>query len=161
IDRQRVLNCILRALDNDVDALAGYLRFYEAMKPMPEEQAARQTRFLELLAHRESVIVGFALDELTALENQGALDGDAFLNAIRPIFALKPKGQPLAALKLAGRLAGRDARYVPGAIHAAIEALAHESSAVQEKAVELLQARKDHLHRDHLAEMRDRMAALA
>jgi hypothetical protein len=160
LDRQRVLDCALKALDNDIQSPGRYARFYDAMKPTPEERAARQSRFLELLAHRESSIVGFALDELAALEKQAALDGDAFLNAVRPVFALKPKGQPLAALKLAGRLAGRGARYVPGAIDVAIEALAHDSSAVQEKAAELLQAHKDHLHRDHLAEIRDRMEGL-
>src|SRR5262249_10915294 len=150
-----------KALDNDVQSLGRYARFYESMKPTPEERAARQSRYLELLAHRDSSIVGFALDELAALEKKGPLDGDAFLTALRPIFTLKTKGQPLAALKLAGHLAQRDVRYARAVLNAAIEALAHTPTPVQEKAVALLQQHKQRLHRDHLVEIRNRLAGLA
>jgi hypothetical protein len=162
LDRHRLLNGALRSLHKDLrsDGLAGYMRFYQDLRPTREERIVQQPVFLELLSHRVSSVVAFALDELSQLDKQDALDGEGFLTSVKSVFALKPKTHPQKALKLIYNLARRHEELVPKAVNATLEAFSHTSTEVQGKAAELLEAWQSHLHRDHLVEIRERMAEL-
>ena len=107
VDRQRLLNACRDGLGHSLSntALTGLIRFHDRLQPTAEEIQTRQADYLKLLASRASHVVAFALDSLSQLEKTGSLDGDAFLAAVPPVFALKPKGQSKAALTLTTRLA--------------------------------------------------------
>ncbi len=163
IDRQRLLDATLDSLFHDVSnaARGGYVRFYRSLRATPEERAARQPVFLELLSHRSSSVVKFALDELTRLDKQNSLDGEAFLASGGSVFALKPKSQPVAALKLAASVANRNTELIPSAISFVSEGLMHDSADVQGQTLSLLERWQDRLHQDHLVEIRERSLGLA
>lgn len=162
LDRQQLLDRTLAALDNDVEPhrLKGYLRLYKLLKTTPEERSARQSRYLELLAHRAPHVVTPILEELAQLDKQKALDGAAFLTAAQPVMGSKTKGQPLTVLKLAASAAKRQPELVPAAIELAFAALTHSEAAVQEKGIELLTAWQPRMHRDHAAEIRRQLGGL-
>jgi hypothetical protein len=163
IDRQRLLKSALQSLFHDVrdDVRSGYVRFYRYLEPTVEQRAARQPIFLELLSHRASPMVAFALDELAKLEKQKMFDAEAFLTSGKSIFTLKPKGQPLAALKLAANAAKRQPELVPAAISFALEGLAHDSPDVQKHALAMLEGWQNRLHHDHFVEIRERSSSLS
>jgi hypothetical protein len=163
IDRGRLLDSALQTLfhDNRKEVHTGYICFYRSLNPTADERVARQPVYLELLSHRVSHVVGFALEELGQLDKQDALDGEAFFGAGKSVFALKPKGQSLSALRLARGAAKRRAELIPLATGFALDALTHDSADVQQQALGLLQTWQNRLHRDHLAEIREHLPGLA
>lgn len=160
LDRQRLLDASLRSLDNGfADAsLKGYLNLFQTLKPTPAERAARQKRFLELLSHRASSVVAFALGQLEQLEQEHALDAEAFLASARSVFALKAKAQPKTALSLAAKIAKSRPELVPSAINFAVQALSHDSSEVQERGVALLEKWLPRAHPNHAVVIRERLS---
>jgi hypothetical protein len=163
LDRQRLLTATLRALGSDfsANALTGFARFFESLAPTLEERSAAQSELNELLSNRASHVVKFALEHLGELHKAGLLDGSAFLTAAPAVFALKPKGQPLTVLSLAGKVAKDHPELIPEAANLAIEALAHDASDVQAAAMKLLEGWQARLHRDHASELRSKLPGLA
>ena len=141
--------------------LKGYSTFFESLEPTPSELAARQPRLLELLSHRRSSIVTFALEQLDRLQKQSALDSEAFLSAARAVFLLKPKTQSKTALQVAARIAAKQPELVPAAVNLTIEALAHDAADVQEQAVGMLEGWLPRAHPDHAAALRERLASVS
>jgi hypothetical protein len=163
LDRQRLLDSALGTLFHDVkdDVRGGFIRCYRSLEPTPAERAARQPTFLELLSHRASPVVAFALDELVQLDKQKMLVGETFFASGKSVFALKPKGQPLTALKLAAGLAKRQPELVPAAISFVLEGLGHDSPDVQNQALAMLEGWQARLHHDHFVEVRERSSNLS
>ncbi|WP_254507506.1 DUF6493 family protein [Anatilimnocola floriformis] len=163
MDRQRLLTATLRALGSSfsANALTSFARFFESLNATPEELAAAQTVFGELLANRASHVVKFSLEQLTNLQKLGLLDGPAFLAAAPAVFAVKPKGQPLMVLAIATKLAKDQPDLVPEIANLAIEALSHDSSDVQASALKMLAGWQARLHRDHASELQAKLPGIA
>jgi Family of unknown function (DUF6493) len=88
-----------------------------------------------LLRHRVATVVGFTLDALLKLERTKKLDVAGFVEAVPPVFSLQPKAQPLAALKILGRLSGTTSDQL---VEALADGLGHPATAVQEAIVAIL-----------------------
>lgn len=163
LDRQRLLTATLRALNSPfaANSLTGFVRFYDRLNPSSDERRAAQPSFCELLACRNTHVVKFALDQLGELQKAKLLDSAAYLAAAPAVFALKPKGQPQAALALGVKLTKEHPELVPEVANLSIEALQHESSDVQAAAVKLLEGWQARLHRDLASELRAKDPGLA
>ncbi len=163
LDRQRLLDASLKALNNDFmrDVLTGYMRFFERLQPTVDELACRQSALVALLANPASHVVTFAIEKISELENSGRLDGEAFLNALPPVFHPRSKGQPLAALRIVEQIVKRSPKLLPHAVAGLLAALAHPAADVQNKAIALLETWPTHLHPDHAAAIRQRLEELA
>ncbi len=142
LSRDRLLDASLSAMwiFTGAKTLSGYRRFHEALKPTAEEITARQKAYRDLLGHKTSHIVGFALKLLKRLVKDPRLDGAGVLEAMPVVFQLEPKSQPCAALRLAWTVWQRG-----GASGAALEAvvaaaLRHPAREVQALALEALEA---------------------
>jgi hypothetical protein len=93
LDRQRLIDASLNALERPFkdQALTGYMRFHECLRPAGEELVARQQTYINLLAHRTSHVVTFALACLREIERAGRLDDEAVLAAVAPVFQIRSK----------------------------------------------------------------------
>ncbi|HUT88380.1 MAG TPA: DUF6493 family protein [Thermoguttaceae bacterium] len=163
LDRGRLLDSALGALSNDFknNTLTGYVRLFEKLEPTDEELAARQPTLCDLLSNRASHVVTFALAMLTRVEKAKRLDGQTFVAAVPPVFALRTKTQPKAALAILAQAAKRDAGLVPWALNVVIEAVTHEAADVQERALDLLDQWSPRAHADHATAIRQRLDDLA
>lgn len=141
IDRHRMLDASLSALwiTTNSNMLTGYRRLHEALVPNTSEVAARQMRYRELLGHKTPHIVGFALKQLKKLAGDDSLDVGELFAAMLPVFSLKPKSHPCAAVRLAKKAWCGRAEYRAAVVELAAEALRHPALDTQELAVDLLE----------------------
>lgn len=142
LDRNRVLDCCLRALRRDFIAYrAGwYSATFLALEPTDEEVATLQPGLRPLLASALPATVAFAVRLLLRLQKAGRLDVEAALEALAPATLVKTKGTALDALRIA-RAAAPDHHRLVAAI--ARTALGHHHADVQRTAAELLDATGD------------------
>ena len=159
VDRQRLLDASLAGLwtSSNNSVLAGYHKLHCRLAPGGDELDAREAPYRELLGHRTGHVVGFALRQLALIARRRPLAADATLAAMPPLFALPAKAQPLAALKLVGRLLQQekpDGDLAKVAHVVLLEALRHPASDVQQTAVKLLCAYASAWSDDQLAQVR-------
>ncbi|MDU8946401.1 DUF6493 family protein [Ovoidimarina sediminis] len=142
LDRQRLLDASLDALERDFSQyIAGwYSRFHSALQPTNEEQRDRARRYLTLLSSAIPPTVSFAMKHVQALEKESALDPLDLLEALNPVLQARAKGTVMAALKLAERVAKKDAALAGRAMSKAVLALVSEDAGVQSKALDLIEA---------------------
>lgn len=102
LSREHLLSRALEALGFGFAAFrAGwYSRFYEAMKPSPEESARDMNRLLRLLASPIASTASFALKTLTAVSKKHQPDPEQLLAALGPVWTLPQKGSLLQGIKL-------------------------------------------------------------
>jgi hypothetical protein len=159
VDRQRLLDASLAGLwaSSSNSVLAGYHKLHCRLAPSADELEAREAPYRELLGHRTGHVVGFALRQLALIARRRPLAADATLAAMPPLFALPAKAQPLAALKLFGRLLQQEKPEgdLAKAAHVVLlEALRHPASDVQQTAAQLLCAYASTWSDDQLAQVR-------
>ena len=169
VDRRRLLDASLAGVwtSSNNSVLAGYHKLHSRLAPSADELDARETAYRELLGHRTGHVVGFALRQLGLIVRRRPLPGEPTLAAMPPLFALPAKAQPLAALKLVGRLLKQEelAGDLAEAAHAVLcEALRHPASEVQQVAAQFLCAYVGAWSDDQLERVRrfaDELAPLA
>jgi hypothetical protein len=140
LDRDRLLTASLEALERDFAPFrAGwYKRFHDALKPTPADRAARKDHYVRLLGSAVPQTVSFAVGQVDRLARK-KLVGDEALDALRPVMTAKAKATVVKAVKLAQRLA-RTPEETTLACELLLDALLHEEVAVQEAALDALDA---------------------
>ncbi len=140
LERARMLDAALDApwkFDN-TNAQSNVCRFFTALEPSIVELGVRSEKLLALLRHRHSAVVGFALERLKPMLQANGITLAQVLPRLSPVFDLRQKKQPLAALKLlqpVERLLPEHADAVLGVLAAA---LPHPAKDVQAAAIALL-----------------------
>jgi hypothetical protein len=140
VDRQRLLAASLDSLLRNTEArnTAWFAKFHELLEPTAEERLSLQASYLQLLGHPVPAVAGLALDAVAALEKAQKLDEIAFVEGVAPVFHLQPKGQPLSAVKVLGRIAARKKVPASKIATALLAGLAHPAVQVQQALVEVL-----------------------
>ncbi|MDJ0873611.1 MAG: DUF6493 family protein [Gammaproteobacteria bacterium] len=146
LDRAQQLDDSLRGLSQETrgPALSALHKLHTQLNPTADELAERQQAYLGLLDHATEHVVGFALKMLAGLDRHGRLDAEKFIGAAKPVFGLRYKSRPVAALRLLKHAIDRRPDLVTQAAAVATEALTHRSTDVQEQALELLEAWQVH-----------------
>jgi len=141
LDRGRLLDASLAALQRDFRAssVGWYAKLHEALEPTREEREARVETYLALLA---SPVPSVVKEGVTALKKLDPAP-EQLARAAAPALTLPQKGLTLDLLRMLGRAAKRDA-VVLGTV---AEALAHERTDVQERALALLEQHADSVER--------------
>ncbi|MDA8747681.1 DUF6493 family protein [Litoreibacter sp.] len=171
LDRQRLLDASLDALDRDfAQYRAGwYSRFHVLMKPDANEMAARADHYLRLLASSIPPTVSFAMKHVRQLNKSGAMDPGQLVAALEPALQARAKGTVTAALKLMLDAAKKCPELKHEAAQKSVLALISEDAAVQEKALDTIEALGHEAVTVQLAEyvdmvapsVRERIATLA
>ncbi|MEO0993650.1 MAG: DUF6493 family protein [Pseudomonadota bacterium] len=140
LDRNRLLDASLDALERDFSQFrAGwYSRLHTALEPTLEEQAARTTRYLHLLASPIPPTVSFALKAVKALDKAGKMPTDALLGGISPALQARQKSTVTTALQLLAGAAKRAPDRAAEIARLAATALISETPDVQSKALDLV-----------------------
>jgi hypothetical protein len=140
LDRQRVLDATLSALERDFAAFrAGWFsRFYSELSPTDEERAARAARFCTLLGSSTPATVTLAMNEIDLLEKTQPIDAAELVPALHPVVLARHKSSATRCLRLLGKIAKRDPSAKPDVARAAVFALGHEAADVQKAALDLL-----------------------
>jgi hypothetical protein len=140
IDRQRLLSASLGSLLRNTEArnTVWFCRFHEFIEPTTEERHARQETYLQLLSHPVPAVVELALDALGLVGKGRRLDAPRLLEAIGPVFHLRSKTLPLAAVRLIARESVANNDQAPHLAEVLIAGLAHPAPPVQEEILQLL-----------------------
>lgn len=144
LDRGRLLRASLAALNRALQPknTSWFWKFHESLQPTIEERVGLQSHYMKLLASPVPPVVGFAIDALLEVGKASKLDEAGLVEAVGPVFQLRPKLQPLNALRLLKQAARQPAVKSPVA-RAATAALQHEKTEVQETALDLLEELAD------------------
>jgi hypothetical protein len=174
LDRLQILEHALGGLTLDLkqNQLSGFHSFYRRMTPTGDERLRHQQNYISLLCHPVGHVVKFAIDMLSDIEKQGALDTETVLSETQTVFLSEGKGNAVSALKLINRIIGRQKKGAESALDAACEALRHVHADVQAQALDILEKNKDRLSNGQIetladfesfvaASNRKRLAALA
>jgi hypothetical protein len=164
LSRTRLLDASLGALERDYhEAWARwFVAMHETLRPTLDERAERAGRYLGLVASHSPSTVTFALQALKALDEADRLERRALVDAIGPATLARAKGTVLSVLGLIDRAARRDPALRARASAVAVEALSHESPAVHEAVLDLIERhgeRTDRSLADLLAARVDTVAA--
>jgi Family of unknown function (DUF6493) len=146
LSRPRLLDASLGGLERDYheNRAKWFALVHEMLKPTLDERAGR---YLSLTASRNASTVTFALAALTALDRAERLEPHQLVAAIGPALLARTQGTVRSALKLIDRAARRDAGQRARAAAVAVEALGHESPAVQAAALDLVERHGDRNNR--------------
>jgi len=144
LDRGRLLAASLGSLQRNTEArnTGWFQKFHELLEPTPIERQRLQASYLQLLSHPVPSVVGMAIDALAALEKAKLVDASAVLDAIGPAFHVRPKAQPLAAIKLLSRFAANKSLQ-PRLAELLLSGLSHPAAQVQEAIIKLLRKVRD------------------
>jgi hypothetical protein len=144
VDRGRLLTESLEALRRGRRAAGAtwFFKFHEFLEPSLDERAERQSLYLDLLSNAVPAVVTFALDALGLLAKEKRLDAQAYLHAVPRVFEVAPKGPPVTAIKLIGRLVKQQPDLTQTAAVAVCRALGHEAPDVQKVAITWLESLK-------------------
>ncbi|KRD43411.1 hypothetical protein ASE38_03935 [Cellulomonas sp. Root930] len=140
LDRDRVLDATLAALDRDFSAFrAGWFsRLWVSLEPTADESAARQSALRSLLRSDVKPTVALAVTHLRAVAGAGRMDDADTARALGPAALAPVKGTALAALRLVRDLYATGGASRDDVVHVASEALGHTHADVQRSAATLL-----------------------
>jgi Family of unknown function (DUF6493) len=145
LSRTRLLDASLSGLERDFHESRArwFALMHETLRPTLEERSERVGRYLGLAASRNPSTVTFCLKALGALDEAGRLEPGPLIDAIGPALLARAKGTVKAALDLIDRAAQRDPKLRGRAAIVAIDALAHESPAIHEAVLKLIERHGD------------------
>ncbi|WP_377272302.1 DUF6493 family protein [Peterkaempfera sp. SMS 1(5)a] len=118
--------------------MRSFLNVLEALAPTPEEQADRVPTYLRLLPDAHSTVAGHAQQVLVALDDAGRIDAEQLAEASRAVLFRSEKKLVRAQLSWLDRAARRDPGQAAAVVLAAADALGHEDTAIQERALNLI-----------------------
>jgi Family of unknown function (DUF6493) len=139
LDRQRMLDASLDALLRDFRAstVGWYAKLHEALEPTTEERVARVDRYLSLVTSPTPAVVKEGLASLRMIED--AVPPDAFARVAPTPFSQRQKNLSTDTLSLLARLCKLHPEARPQLLDAAAQALGHERTDVQGRALMLLE----------------------
>jgi hypothetical protein len=142
LDRGRLLAASLDALARGLQPknTGWFWKLHAALKPSVDERVELQPRYLKLLASPVAPVAGFALDALAEVARAKRLDAPGLVDAVPPTLHLRPKLQPMAALRLLKQAGEQEPALRPRIADVAAAALAHEKSEVQAAALSLIES---------------------
>ena len=145
LSRTRLLDASLNGLERDFHESRArwFAVMHEALRPTLDERTERVGRYLGLAASRNPSTVTFCLKALGALDDAGRLEPDPLVTAIGPALLARAKGTVKAALDLIDRAGQRAPELRGRAALVAIEALVHESPAIHEAVLKLIERHGD------------------
>jgi hypothetical protein len=141
IDRQRLLDCSLAALQLDFKRqyLTGFIHFHETMEPTAEEMRARQGRYLDLLTVETTLVGSFATKMINKIDLAKALDDVALVAVADHVFASEVKHSAMTVIGILEKLENRSPKLIPQAARiVADHAVVHPVKEVQAAALKLL-----------------------
>jgi hypothetical protein len=141
IDRQRLLDCSLTALQSDFkrNRLTGYAQFHETMDPTAEEMRSRQGRYMDLLTVPTTQVASFATNMIKKIDQAKALDDAAFVGVADRVFAAPVKGSAITVLGILEKIGTRSPELLPQAARVVADhVLLHPVNDVQAAALKLL-----------------------
>ncbi|GAA2427422.1 DUF6493 family protein [Streptomyces macrosporus] len=118
--------------------LRAFLALLTALDPADDECAARATALLRLLPDAPSTVASFAQQRLAALDAAGRLDAGHLTEASRAVLFRPEKKLVRAQLAWLDAVARRDRDRAGAVVLAAADALGHEDTALQERALNLI-----------------------
>jgi hypothetical protein len=141
LSRARLLDASLSGLERDYHEVRArwFVLMYETLNPTLDERAEHVGRYLGLTASRNPSTATFCLRSLAVLDKAGRLKPGPLLDAIGPALLARAKGQVRSALALIDRAARRAPELGNRAASVAVSALTHESPAVHEAALDLIE----------------------
>jgi hypothetical protein len=143
IDRQRLLDCSLAALQRDFkqNLLTGFVRFHETMEPTADELRARQGTYIDLLTVSTNHVVSFATKMLKRIDEAKRLDDGAFVAAAERVFAKPAKNSAMTVVGLLEKIGKRSPKLVPEALKVLVNCgLLHSVGDVQAASLKLVSA---------------------
>ncbi|MFP8960066.1 DUF6493 family protein, partial [Streptomyces nanhaiensis] len=146
LERSTLLDgCLSRLLRSGSPGDArGFLALLKALEPTDDEYAARATTLLRLLPDAHSTVAALAQERLAALDADGRLDDEHLAQASRAVLFRTEKKLVRAQLSWLDAAARRDRERAGAVVLAAADALGHEDTAVQERALNLIARRLKH-----------------
>ncbi len=141
IPRDQVMTRCLETLGGDFSTYrAGWFsKLYLALDPTPDEMSRHQEAYRLLLRSEVGPTVSLAMKQLGALLRSGRLDAPETIPALAPVVLGRAKGNAVAAIKMAERLADADPGLQPQVTVLAREAVGHPNRDVQAAAVQALE----------------------
>ncbi|WP_410537981.1 DUF6493 family protein [Streptomyces sp. KL2] len=140
LERSALLDgCLSRLLRGGRPAeLRGFLSVLGGLAPTGDEYAARATTLLRLLPDAHSTVAALAQERLAALDADGRLDDEQLAQASRAVLFRTEKKLVRAQLSWLDAAARRDRERAGAVVLAAADALGHEDTALQERALNLI-----------------------
>ncbi len=163
ISRTRLIDASLGGLERDFHELRArwFALMHDTLEPTLDERADRAGRYLGLASSRNPSTVKFALEALALLDTQERLEPGLLVDAIGPALLARHKATVRAALTLIDRAARRDPAVRARAAAVAVEALAHDSPAIQESALNLIERHGEPADRALAELLQSRMGTVA
>ncbi|URN12420.1 DUF6493 family protein [Streptomyces radiopugnans] len=146
LERSALLDgCLSRLLRGGRPAeLRGFLSVLGGLAPTGDEYAARATTLLRLLPDAHSTVAALAQERLAALDADGRLDDEQLAQASRAVLFRTEKKLVRAQLSWLDAAARRDRGRAGAVVLAAADALGHEDTALQERALNLIARHLEH-----------------
>ena len=159
LDRDRLLDVSLDALMRDFrpSMVGWYAGFHEALEPSRDEREARVDRYLALLTSPVPLVVNAGIAALRTIED--AVPAEALARAATGALTLPQKKAAIDSLRLLAAAAERDPDAREALLETAAQALGHERSDVQERALVLLERYPDEAPRGNLLGIVDMVSA--
>lgn len=159
LDRGRLLDVTLAGQTTGFKQyiLGGFAKLHENLAPTPDELAARQSVYCDLMSAHLPRVVAFAVKMIKKLDQSKRLDDAAFVAAAAPVFGVTTKGSPKAVIGLLKKAARRQPDLAPRVDRVMIEALNHPTEDVQGAALDWFAARSASLDRKLVAAIAERL----
>jgi hypothetical protein len=160
LDRIHLLEATLNALQGDCKPakVAGLISFFKGMEATAEELARCQALLERLLAASSPKVIGFALDQLSALASGSELKVETFLAAAPEVFVEVKKPPAKKLIGILKQLGKSKPDQIPAIVHVLVEGiLSHPEADVQEAAFRVLEAWADMLDDSVRATIRERI----
>uniref|UniRef100_UPI000A507897 DUF6493 family protein n=1 Tax=Peterkaempfera griseoplana TaxID=66896 RepID=UPI000A507897 len=156
LDRADLIDrCLARLLRGGRPGeMRSFLDVLEALAPTPDEQADRVPTYLRLLPDAHSTVAGHAQQVLVALDDAGRIDAEQLTEASRAVLFRSEKKLVRAQLSWLDRAGRRDRSQAAAVVLAAADALGHEDTAIQERALSLMARHIKHAGDGVLPELR-------
>ncbi|MGA5700526.1 DUF6493 family protein [Peterkaempfera bronchialis] len=140
LDRADLIDrCLSRLLRGGSPGdLRGFLAILEALDLTPDEQAAHAQTYVRLLPDAHSTVAAHAQQVLTALDTDGRLDPEYLAETSRAVLFRSEKKLVRSQLSWLDRVARREPGRAADAVLAAADALGHEDTTIQERALNLI-----------------------
>jgi hypothetical protein len=142
IDRQRLIDGCFLGLTAGItnkNTLTGYIQFYDALETTDDEVISRQGKFMDLLSHSAAHVVSFAVKNIQQIDKLNKLDDEAFLRPAETLVLSRIQGQVKTTLTILSRIAKRQERLRKASLGILVQGIGHESAAIQEMTLRLVE----------------------
>ena len=139
----------------------GFIHFYKGFDLIESQRKKLESIYYSLLSSSKSFIVGFALDELVALNKTKKLSASDFLLNAKVVFESGAKGQQKKCLKVCEALVKQDSDRLSVFIETLISGLVTENSDTQAQFIDILLSHKDSLNTELVEDIETKRGFIA